>query len=651
VLYAYDATNLANLLYSSNANLSRDAPGAATREAVPTIANGKVYVGAAYQFDVYGLLGSVPTAPEPVISPGPGTFTGSQTITIIDATAGATIYYTLDGSIPTSSSNIYSGPFKIFSSETVTAIASPTGYLQSAPASSVFSSTSNAANPVFSLAGGTYSGTQTLTITDGTAGAAIYCTVDGTTPTAASTLYNGPLAVPVSETVQAIATAPKLLPSTVVGAAYTIDPVYTINFNQGFAEAQSSGQVQFNGSTDLDDFRLQLTNGGPDEAGSAFYATAVNIQQFTTDFTFQLSNPAADGFTFTIQGAGPTALGGYGGQLGYAGIPKSVAIKFDLYNNSGEGPNSTGLYINGADPTVPDIDLSTSPIDLHSGNYIDAHITYDGTNLTLTLTDPISLGTSSHAWSVNIPQIVGSNSAWMGFTGSTGGLTSSQKITSWTYVAAPPAVPNYPVGFDNELMSYSGAWLNATSLQLTSGGQSEANSAFYWFPVDIESFTTEFDFTIDKVSTDLLADGLALVIQNVGHNAVGSSGGGLGYAGIPNSVAIKFDVYSNAGEGNDSTGIYVNGAMPTVPSSDMTSSGLVLGSGDVINAQVTYDGTTLTWRLQDKSTPNPYVYSQQQVINIPHTIGSNTAYIGFTGGTGGGVSVQDILDWTFSNTP
>ena len=47
--------------------------------------------------------------------------------------------------------------------------------------------------------------------------------------------------------------------------------------------------------------------------------------------------------TFTIQNVGPTALGGPGAGLGYVTIQKSVAIKFDLYNNAGEGPDSTGL--------------------------------------------------------------------------------------------------------------------------------------------------------------------------------------------------------------------------------------------------------------------------------------------------------------------
>ncbi len=444
-LLAYDATNLANTLYSSNDKLSRDNPGPGVRWSVPTIANGKVYAGAYGELSVYGLLGAVPTAPAPTFSPSSGTsVTGTQTVTITDAVPGATIYYTTNGSTPTSNSPIYGKPLMISSDETITAIASPNGYLQSAPASATYTLTTAAADPVFSLAGGTYSGTQTLTITDSSKGAIIYYTLDGSMPTSASAVYGpAPLPISVSETVQAIAIAPGLTASLVVSATYTIQPVYTIDFSQGFTLAQ--GPMQFNGSTDLDDIRLQLTNGGLDEASSAFYATRVNIQSFTTDFTFQLSNPAADGVTFTIQNVGPTALGGGGGYLGYGLIPKSVAIKFDLYNNDGEGSNSTGLYLNGAAPTVPAINLTGTGISLHSGDFMDAHITYNGTDLTMSLTDAVTLASWSTSWPINIPAIVGGDTAYVGFTGGTGGLSSSQKFTYWTYIAGPPSVPNYPV--------------------------------------------------------------------------------------------------------------------------------------------------------------------------------------------------------------
>jgi hypothetical protein len=56
VLNAYDATNTANLLYSSAQNSSRDSAGGSVKFTVPTVANGKVYVPTASELDVYGLL-------------------------------------------------------------------------------------------------------------------------------------------------------------------------------------------------------------------------------------------------------------------------------------------------------------------------------------------------------------------------------------------------------------------------------------------------------------------------------------------------------------------------------------------------------------------------------------------------------------------
>jgi len=56
VLYAWDANNLATPLYASNKDAKRDSAGTATKFAIPMVTNGKVYVPANEQIDVYGLL-------------------------------------------------------------------------------------------------------------------------------------------------------------------------------------------------------------------------------------------------------------------------------------------------------------------------------------------------------------------------------------------------------------------------------------------------------------------------------------------------------------------------------------------------------------------------------------------------------------------
>jgi hypothetical protein len=116
-----------------------------------------------------------------------------------------------------------------------------------------------------------------------------------------------------------------------------------------------------------------------------------------------------------------------------------VAVKYDLYNNEGEGDDSTGLYTNGASPTVPATDMTSSGVILNSGDTMSVHITYDGTTLAMTITDSTVNATFSTSWPINIPQTIGGNTAFVGFTGGTGGETASQKIETWTFASTPPA--------------------------------------------------------------------------------------------------------------------------------------------------------------------------------------------------------------------
>jgi hypothetical protein len=60
---------------------------------------------------------------------------------------------------------------------------------------------------------------------------------------------------------------------------------------------------------------------------------------------------------------------------------------------------------------------------------------YNGTTLTMTLTDTVTNAAATEVFTVNIPSVVGSDTAYVGFTGSTGGETATQNVLSWTYAA------------------------------------------------------------------------------------------------------------------------------------------------------------------------------------------------------------------------
>jgi hypothetical protein len=81
------------------------------------------------------------------------------------------------------------------------------------------------------------------------------------------------------------------------------------------------------------------------------------------------------------------------------------------------------------------------------------------------------------------------------------------------------------------------------------------------------AFNSSFRFRIAGTDGNpwSIGDGFAFVIQGGDAAAVGAAGNGLGYKGIGNSVAVKFDAVNSAGEGVNSTGLYLNGAAPTTP--------------------------------------------------------------------------------------
>ncbi len=135
VLHAFNGTNVAQELYNSSQLSSRDGAGSSVKFTVPTVANGKVYAGSAAALTVYGNLNFLTV---PIIAPNGGTFTNSINVTLSNSVSGTTMYYTLDGSTPTTNSTLYTGPFAITQTAGLNVVAVLPGSPNSAIATATF---------------------------------------------------------------------------------------------------------------------------------------------------------------------------------------------------------------------------------------------------------------------------------------------------------------------------------------------------------------------------------------------------------------------------------------------------------------------------------------------------------------------------------
>ena len=176
--------------------------------------------------------GEVPKVATPTFSPGSGTYSSPQSVTILTATSGASIYYTTDGSVPSSASTLYTTPVSISVDTTIKAIAEKTGYINSDIGTANYViSLPKVATPTFSPGSGTYSSTQSVTISTLTSGASIYYTTDGSVPTSASTLYTTPVSISVDTTIKAIAEEVGYINSDIGTANYVISlPGYSTRY-------------------------------------------------------------------------------------------------------------------------------------------------------------------------------------------------------------------------------------------------------------------------------------------------------------------------------------------------------------------------------------------------------------------------------------
>ncbi len=169
-------------------------------------------------------------ADAPVFSPAPGTYTGTQLVTMTSDTYGATIVYTTDGRAPSCQKQrgtIYSGPLTVATTTTLKAMACALLRAESNITSGTYTikPPEPVATPEFSPAAGLYFATQSVSIASATADATVRYTADGSAPTCTSgSIYTGALEIAQDTTLSAIGCAAGRPDSAVASAAYVIRP-------------------------------------------------------------------------------------------------------------------------------------------------------------------------------------------------------------------------------------------------------------------------------------------------------------------------------------------------------------------------------------------------------------------------------------------
>jgi N-acetyl-beta-hexosaminidase len=212
IYYTTDGTTptTSSAVYSAPISVSAD-------ETLKAIAAVSGYANSPVVSATYKILTAAPS-----FTPAAGTYSTAQEVTISDAVGGATIYYTTNGSVPTTSSAVYSTPIGVSANEVLKAFAAISGSANSPVVSATYEI--RAAIPTFTPAGGTYTGAQEVTISDAIGGATIYYTTDGSAPTTSSAVYSAPISVGVNESLKAIAVASGYSTSLVGTAVYKIRP-------------------------------------------------------------------------------------------------------------------------------------------------------------------------------------------------------------------------------------------------------------------------------------------------------------------------------------------------------------------------------------------------------------------------------------------
>jgi len=537
------------------------------------------------------------TLPAPTFSPKAGTYTSQQSVSITESTSGATVYYTTNGTTPTTASLKYTGPITVSSKETIQAIATLAGYNNSPVASAAYTiNLPPAATPTFSLPAGAYSSAQRVSISDSTSGATIYYTTDGSTPTTSSTLYTGTFLVPSTETVKAIAIVP---------GSYSISPVatavYTITLSPAatpifylIGGAYTTPQTEYIFDSTTGAVIYYTTDGATPTTGSTKYTGSFIVSVTETIQAIAVApgyaNSAVAKAIFTIESVAATPV------ITPAGGPYSTAQSVTITDTT---PGATIYYTtNGTKPTASSTKY-TGSITVSSSETIEAVAIATGYGISAVASAAYTIGAAA---------------ATPTFSPAAGAYSGTQTVTISD--TTPGAVIYYTT---NSSTPTPGSTRYTSPITVSSSQTVEAIAVAAGYlnsPVASASYTINTAPGISSVSAILAEQTQTITITGSGFGANSP------YSG--NSPYIAFDdnsgVVWGAGNGGDAVGLNVT----SWTNNQIVIAGLT-GAYGYNNWQMS-NGDHITLIVYNPQTgAGPYTCSNIVVNNGPTTCTSGAA--------------------------
>jgi hypothetical protein len=469
-------------------------------------------VGGEFTSPVASAAYTIESVVMPTFSLAPGTYIGSQSVTISDATSGATIYYTTNGTTPTTSSTEYTGPITVSATETVEAIAALSGYTSSTVGSAAY--TILLATPTFFPAAGTYTGSQSVTIS-ATAGASIYYTTNGATPTASSTEYTGAISVSATETIEAIAILGTNT-SAVGTTTYVLGPIPT--FPAGIINTVAgNGTSSFSG------------DGGAATSAEMYYPQGVAVDGAGNFYIADKNNnrirkvTASSGIIVTVAGNGTAGSSGDGGP----------AISAELDTPYGVAVDSAGnIYI--ADTynnRIRKVTVSTGEITTVAGNGIYAYSGDGAAATSAELAYPWAVAVDS-ADNIYIADIENNRIRVVN--------TGSSTITVAGVTIAPGAIATVA---GNGTAGYAGDGRAATSAELNNPWGVAVDSAYNIYISDVGN---------NRVREVTASTGVIATIAGNGTAGYAGDGGAATSAELYFPYGVALDNYDNFYIGDES---------------------------------------------------------------------------------------------------